>query len=1072
MMAGARRADFCVGYFNLRGWGKIAENVSQLRGENGDFCRLLIGMTAPAKNTVRNHYSGMKPQTTQQNVHEARKAAIDSFAKQLTLGNPTAEDEENLQRLMTQLETGKTQVRFYGRRPLHAKLYMIHREDNVAAVAGVVGSSNLTLAGLEDNYELNVDVLDQDTARKLAEWFEERWNDDWSPDIGEDIVRVIKQSWADGPKSPYHVYVKTAFELSRDAVGGTDEYPLPREFRGELLEFQAQAAAVAAKTLHRQGGVVIGDVVGLGKTITAAAVAKMCQMDGAGNVLIVCPPKLEKMWMDYLHKYQIAGDILSHGKTGEMAEMRRHRIIIVDESHNFRNRNSARYSHLADYIRTNESRVILLTATPYNKEFRDIAAQLRLFVSGDADIGIRPDAYIKNLGGATTFQARHPQTPINSLAAFEHSEYVDDWRELMRRYMIRRTRGYIQKHYAKCDEDQKRYFLTFANGQKFYFPKRVPRRMEFGGDANADDYDKLYSDKVVETIGELSLPRYGMQKYINDIPPAKEDEQTIKNLTRAGGRLRGFTRSMLFKRLESGGDAFLLSVKRHILRNAVYLAALDAQGELPIGQIDADATDRAMEEDEMFAGENLENQNDWRQAGGEIYRNLRDTPEQAAKFTWLNARYFLPEFRAALEKDIKHLQNILAIVPRWNAKNDRKLNALDKLLQKTHGNEKVLIFTQFTDTARYLLRELQERKIKKIAIAHGDSDAADIAARFSPRSNNANFPKDELRVLIATDALSEGQNLQDAHIVVNYDLPWALIRLIQRAGRVDRIGQTSAKILCYSALPADGIEKIISLRERLRARMEENAGLVGTDERFFDGDPKTQRKELQSLYTETAILEEEEDETDLLSRALDIWREAVKDDPALAEKIRNLPDVVYSAKTSAAGGVVAYIKSGANDILAHIGEDGEIVSQSQAHILDLLKCDKNEPARPRADNHHEAVKKAATLTENNAAQAGGQLGGRKSVRRKLYDRLRAMTESPDAAGLFPMREVRTAMDAVYQNPLTEIARDRFRRLFQNGAPDSTIRDIATQLHSDRALCVFVQESEKLPKIICSMGLRK
>ena len=187
----------------------------------------------------------MKP--LQQNVHEARKAAIDSFAKQLTLGNPTAEDEENLQRLMTQLETGKTRVRFYGRRPLHAKLYMIHREDNVAAVAGVVGSSNLTLAGLEDNYELNVDVLDQDTARKLAEWFEERWNDDWSPDIGEDIVRVIKQSWADGPKSPYHVYVKTAFELSRDAVGGTDEYPLPREFHPNCLNFKRRRRQLRRK---------------------------------------------------------------------------------------------------------------------------------------------------------------------------------------------------------------------------------------------------------------------------------------------------------------------------------------------------------------------------------------------------------------------------------------------------------------------------------------------------------------------------------------------------------------------------------------------------------------------------------------------------------------------------------------------------------------------------------------------------------------------------------------------------------------------------------------------------------
>ena len=175
---------------------------------------------------------------------------------------------------------------------------------------------------------------------------------------------------------------------------------------------------------------------------------------------------------------------------------------------------------------------------------------------------------------------------------------------------------------------------------------------------------------------------------------------------------------------------------------------------------------------------------------------------------------------------------------------DNKLQALLGLVGKVHPTEKVLIFTQFADTANYLSRELAAVKLKDFACATGSvENPASLAYRFSPKSNEWETKvknEGELRVLIATDVLSEGQNLQDGHIVVNYDLPWAIIRLIQRAGRIDRIGQSANKILVYSFLPAEGVERIIALRTRLRARLHENAEVVGTDEAFFEGEMPVQ----------------------------------------------------------------------------------------------------------------------------------------------------------------------------------------------------------------------------------------
>ncbi|MDJ0662526.1 MAG: phospholipase D-like domain-containing protein [Crocosphaera sp.] len=263
---------------------------------------------------------------------------------------------------------------------------------------------------------------------------------------------------------------------------------------------------------------------------------------------------------------------------------------------------------------------------------------------------------------------------------------------------------------------------------------------------------------------------------------------------------------------------------------------------------------------------------------------------------------------------------------------------------------------------------------------------------------------DELRILIATDVLSEGQNLQDCAIIVNYDLPWAIIRLIQRAGRVDRIGQTADTILCYSFFPADGVEKLINLQGRLINRLQENAEVVGTDEAFFEGN---ENQVIMDLYTEKSevIDEEEEGEVDLISEALQIWKNATDANPTLAKKIESLANVVYSTRhhrptPEEPEGVMVYLRTAeGTDALAWVDKEGNSVTQSQTSILRMARCSLDTPAKPHHPSHHELVEKASNVLIKQSKSSGGQLGSPRSARAKTYERLKHYLEDNKYYGL-------------------------------------------------------------------------
>lgn len=945
---------------------------------------------------------------------------------------------------------------------------------------------------------MNIDVLDQDACNKLSQWFEDRWTDRWCIDISKELIEIIEESWArESMVPPYHIYLKIAYHLSQEAITWLTEFRIPADFGNRLFDFQLAAVKIASHHLNKRGGILIGDVVGLGKTLMATAVARIFEDDYDLETLIICPKNLVSMWEDYRMQYRLRGKVLSLSKAiTELPKLRRYRVVLIDESHNLRNREGKRYRAIQEYIRENESKVVMLTATPYNKTYIDLSNQLRLFVPEDADVGIRPENLLRELG-ETEFIRRH-QCSVRSLAAFEKSEYADDWRELMRLYLVRRTRTFIQENYAETDPNNGRKYLVFPDGTRSYFPIRDPKTVKFkiNDKDPTDQYAQLYSDPVVDDINHLMLPRYGLGNYIEERPhepPTAAEAKVIADLSRAGKRLIGFCRTNFFKRLDSSCQAFILSIERHILRNYVYLYAIENDEPIPVGTQDASLLDDRFNDTDtdLFATEDDEEndgidrnynqpttEKDFKERASEVYKKYAGPLK--TRFRWLRSNRFLPQLAKDLRADIKILIGILQMCGPWRPKDDAKLTKLYDLISKKHPGEKIIVFSQFADTVTYLSSQLASLGVKRLAEVTGDTeDPTKIAWRFSPKSNNKQteiMPENELKAVISTDVLSEGQNLQDAAIVVNYDLPWAIIRLVQRAGRIDRIGQKAERILCYTFLPAEGVDRIIRLRARIRQRLRENAEVVGADEAFFEDDQDDQA--VRDLFTENAgILDGDADtEVDLGSYAYQIWKNAIDRDPSLQKIVPSLPNVIYSTKphspkTDQPEGVLAYVRTAdGNDALAWLDKNGNPVTESQFTILKCAQCAPETPALARQENHHELVRKAVDLIAAEEKRVGGQLGRPSGARFRTYERLMRYAEEVKGT-LFDTPQLHRAIEDIYNCPLRQVAIDILNRQLRSGIDDHALAQRVIELREEGRLCIIHEEEEaQEPRIICSLGL--
>jgi len=364
--------------------------------------------------------------------------------------------------------------------------------------------------------------------------------------------------------------------------------------------------------------------------------------------------------------------------------------------------------------------------------YLDLSSQLPLFIPEDQNLGLRPEALLNQLGGGSQgeleFIKRH-QCSVRSLAAFEKSEHPDDWRDLMKRYMVRRTRSFIKENYAETDAEKGRKYLEFADLSRSYFPDRIPKTIKFSSETSATN-SQLDFEEIIEVINALNLPRYGLGNYIAKKPkqkPAEAEQRQLNALFRGGRRLMGFSRTNLFKRLESSGSAFIQSIERHILRNFIYLYAIGQNLDIPIGTQDADLLDtRNSDEDadsvvvssfeseeiEDDAGEVLDieaellsSEKSFKQRAEVVYQEYQTRYQR--RFKWLKSDFFdTKKLKRDLLADARCLIEVLQTCGEWHSQPGEKLAALVKLLTETHPHEKILIFTQFADTVRYITDNL------------------------------------------------------------------------------------------------------------------------------------------------------------------------------------------------------------------------------------------------------------------------------------------------------------------------------------------------------------------------------
>ncbi len=601
----AHRADFCIGFFRLSGWGQVAAAVDHFAGGDATCCRVLIGMSESLDQELRRWRRQVRQGTETLDLARAAqlKARIArTFRQQLVGMAPTNSDEVALRTLCQQIQAGKVQVRLHLRYELHAKLYLAFRDDPDNPVTAYLGSSNLTMSGLRAQGELNTKLTDALDTEKLAAWFDARWHDEHAYPIADALVAALTESWAGVERRPYHIYLKMAYHVAEEARAGLHAFSLPPDFRGKLFPFQEAAVKIAARHLNERGGVLLGDVVGLGKTMLASALVRIFRDDFNLRPVIVCPKNVVPMWAQYNETWDLHARIIpfsmAHKEFPHLPA--RYKLIVIDESHTLRNPEGQRYKAIADYVHAfgeKECKVILLSATPYNTSYLDLSAQLRLFLPDDRDLGVRPEVYLRAGGDAELLRA---QVSPRTLRAFTFSPHADDWRELMRRFMVRRTRSFIKQHYATFDAPRQRYYLELPDHARFYFPDRVPRTVPVATTDAHDPYRTLYDTPVVEAIGTLTLPRYGLANYLKANArqlAAPAEAPLLDNLSRAGKRLMGFCRTNLFKRLESNGAVFLQSLDRHVLRNAIVLHALTKGLPIPIGAQTADLLGQDSDED-------------------------------------------------------------------------------------------------------------------------------------------------------------------------------------------------------------------------------------------------------------------------------------------------------------------------------------------------------------------------------------------------------------------------------------------------------------------------------------------
>ncbi len=964
ILPGTRAARFAVGYFFLSGLQSVADVL-----QNIQELRLLIGNTTN-RETIEQIVEGYRRLEQAQEAAEAQAyprrveiaqavaAAAAHLDEHLALMDQTDETQGLAQTLVDLIAQERLKVRVYTRGRLHAKAYIFdygpiydlrgNQLPRSEKGIGIVGSSNLTLAGITSNTELNVLVHGNANHAELTNWFEHLWNE--AEPFDEHLMKALREGWPLAEVTPYEIYLKTLYELVHDSLGEADDsvFLWQDDIMSVLAEFQDRAVRRAIKMIRDYGGCFVADVVGLGKSYVGAAILKHFAEVERARPLIICPAHLQEMWEHYNEAYGLNARVLSMGMLREdqdsdaewMLRDERYRyrdLVLVDESHNFRNPDSQRYRALQSYLSTNDRRCVFLTATPRNSSVWDIYHQIKLF-----------------------HQSETTSLPVNPPVLRSYFEMVDKGARrlpaLLSHILIRRTRHHVLRWYgydAETDQrvdpehfelyrDGERRAYILVGGRKHYFPRRRLQTIEYSIEAT---YQGLYQQLRGCLAGHgagaraceaLTYARYGLWDYVL---PHKRNQRPYTELQRAGANLRGLMRIMLFKRFESSVYAFRESVRRILAGHRAFLQALD-RGIVPAGD----------------------------EARGLLYES--DQLEEQALMDALRAvsgRYQVADLRLqALRKDISQdirvLSRMLALTEPITSDKDEKLCTLLTWLQTPQVRQgKRLIFTQYADTAQYVHDHIQKLYPDAEVIYGQRQSKIGVVARFAPRANAEHrrlVSGPEFDTLVATDVLSEGLNLQDCGQVINYDLHWNPVRLIQRLGRIDRIGSEFDEIHAYNFLPETGLERNLGLRERLSRRIAEIHETIGEDAAILDPSERINEEAMYAIYTGAELAPYEDDGEDTLvdlQEAEEIIRQLRVDDPATFHRIANLADGVRCGRSVERPGTYVFLRAGRYRQLMLLDDTGRVITQDIPRVLSWLRCAPHTPPVALPQEHNRRV---------------------------------------------------------------------------------------------------------------------
>ena len=854
--------DIAVGYFYLSGFKEVADLLSNRPGQ----VRLLLGRTdRPTQQEIAAGYSPLEPAGADRALLSlkeewaARDETVANVGRSAAVQPQDDKNAASIQTLAALIAGGQVAVRAYLKERLHAKAYIGYTGLQANPGTAIIGSTNFSASGFTGNTELNYPVTHGGDVLEVKEWFERLWRE--SEAVSNQVVEQLQASWPLATPDPYLIYLKILYELYGDTLGPEDAPPVNPPV--ELTDYQQDAVAAGLAMLDKHNGCYIADVVGLGKTYIGAEILRRLTLrePQAGDPLVLCPAPLTAMWERVCdQQFGLSNaDVVSIGRLTDAnyqsdrslrKTLRNAGPVLIDEAHNFRNNNQRRRV-LLDFLKGNRRhKTILLSATPQNLAPRDILRQLELFL----------DPVQHGLPGVDG--PLYPYFPDDTAEALDEGAG-----EVLRHILLRRRRRDIVKYYPNSS----------LGGKPIQFPATKLSNQQYSLEHAYQQAGGL--DKIVRLLKKYQASRYRHAFYLTKAARAKPEYRHLQN---PGKTLSDLMRVLLFKRLESSIPAFRSTLENLMASNRAFrdqiISGAVGRDE---GVNDADEEAAERELSELDAD----------------YIVIKDQSYDAADFRCV-------AWARDLEKDADLLRQIHDGVKDLTPADDAKLAAIKSFVAAPGiKKEKILVFTESQVTARYLHRELTAAYPREaIDLLTGDDSRAggqDKMSRFSPVSNGkSGLPaKEQTRILIATDVLSQGQNLQDCGRMLNYDLHWNPETIIQRYGRIDRITTEHQTIHLHNMLPDAGVERQIGLTGRLSERVQSFHDFIGLDDAILQQTEAVNRESIYAIY-DGEMPELEDDRLAGTAKAQEAnatLNRIRREQPELWHNLLNMPDGLRAA---------------------------------------------------------------------------------------------------------------------------------------------------------------------------------